>query len=209
MLGDRAGVATSARSNRRGSARRHGRRAVPRMWGDVTSIGFGLKLKRSLCSMKTRLPRSQGACPLRHDIRGDEPGVFGPRSAQNRDRARRFFGSGAQERLGFDGNHLGHRARVVREVETIARPDFDHPAVLPGEQSIAVSAGAFRFGHLTEALVGASEDRVVDLAHLADATRLADGSTAASARPAPARRNSVATAASMPSPSTPMSGAVS
>jgi hypothetical protein len=99
--------------------------------------------------------------------------------------------------------------RVVREVQTIACADFDHLAVQPGEESIAVSAGAFRFGYLTEALVDASEDGVVDLAHLLDATRLADRSMAASAGPPPAKRSSVATAASMPSASTPMSGAVS
>src|SRR5262249_31592458 len=42
----------------------------------------------------------------------------------NRYRASRFFGTGAQERLGFDCDHLGHRARVVREVQTVAGPDF-------------------------------------------------------------------------------------
>jgi hypothetical protein len=83
----------------------------------------------------------------------------------DQDRASRFFGLGAQERLGFDCDHLSHRARVVRKVQTVARPDFDHPAVQPCEQSIPVLARALRFGNVTKAFVNASEDRVVDPVH--------------------------------------------
>jgi hypothetical protein len=80
---------------------------------------------------------------------------------QDADRDRRggcrLYGGGAQGGLGLDGDDLGHRGRVVGEVEAVSGAQLEHGAAQPVEQPAPVLGRAAPLGGLGGAEVGARE----------------------------------------------------
>lgn len=74
-----------------------------------------------------------------------------------------FSGSLAQVRLRLNGDDLGHRCRVVSEVETVAGAHLDDPSREPGETLVTVLSATLGFGGLADPGVDTGKDRMVDL----------------------------------------------
>jgi len=81
-------------------------------------------------------------------------------------RHRRDLGVLAEGLVGCDGENLGDRRGVVREVQAVARTDLDHRTAQPGQQSVSMPGGTATLGLRTEPQVHPRETRMLQSLHI-------------------------------------------